>query len=78
MSEAPTAYGDPGAAELIEDLLKGAAAAHHVYDTNELGGVRDDDWPGWYARHMAVSLANAGYRIVPADGPVDIAHPRSS
>lgn len=46
------------------DLLKQAAAAHGVYETNELGGKYDNDWPQWYAAHMTDTLAALGYDLV--------------
>jgi uridylate kinase len=33
----------------IEALLAEAEAAHGVYETTELNGVYDTDWPRWYA-----------------------------
>jgi hypothetical protein len=30
-------------------LLAAAGAAHGVYETTELGGVYDQNWPVWYA-----------------------------
>ncbi|WP_423067260.1 hypothetical protein [Devosia sp. CN2-171] len=46
------------------DLLKQAAAAHGVYEKNELGGKYDNDWPQWYAAHMTDALATLGYDLV--------------
>jgi len=50
--------------EVILDLLKEAAAAHGVYEAEELGGVFDEGWPEWYAAHMTRALADLGYRLV--------------
>ncbi|NLP84817.1 hypothetical protein HF576_13245 [Microbacterium sp. CFH 90308] len=50
--------------EVILDVLKGAAAAHGVFEAEELGGVHDDEWPEWYAAHMTNALAALGYRLV--------------
>ncbi len=50
--------------EIFLDLLKRAAAAHGIYEKNELAGKYDTDWPKWYAAHMTRALAEAGYRIV--------------
>jgi hypothetical protein len=36
-------------AQAIEALLSEAKDAHGVYETNELNGVYDLDWPRWYA-----------------------------
>jgi hypothetical protein len=33
----------------IEALLTEAESAHGVYETTELNGVYDEDWPRWYA-----------------------------
>jgi hypothetical protein len=35
----------------IEALLTATEAAHGVYETNELGGVYDEQWAGWYAAY---------------------------
>jgi hypothetical protein len=35
----------------ISVLLDEAKAAHAVYETTELQGVYDQDWPSWYARY---------------------------
>jgi hypothetical protein len=35
----------------IEALLAQAEAAHGVYETTELNGVYDRDWPRWYATY---------------------------
>jgi catechol 2,3-dioxygenase-like lactoylglutathione lyase family enzyme len=48
---------------LLADQLTATAAAHGIYEKNELGGVYDDDWPQWYAAHMAKALAEAGYEL---------------
>ena len=34
----------------IADLLSQAGAAHHIFETNELQGVYDMEWPVWYAK----------------------------
>ena len=33
----------------IETLLEQAKAAHFEYERDELNGVYDEGWPGWYA-----------------------------
>ena len=33
-------------------LLRRAGAAHGEYETSELGGVYDREWPSWYARYL--------------------------
>ena len=35
----------------LEALLAEAEAAHGVYETTELNGVYDEDWPAWYAAY---------------------------
>jgi len=53
-----------GTTAVLLDQLKATAAAHGVHEKNDLGGVYDNDWPQWYAAHMAAALAGAGYKIV--------------
>lgn len=50
--------------EVILHLLEEAAAAHGVYETEQLNGVYDEEWPTWYAAHMTSSLGARGYRLV--------------
>ena len=33
-------------------LLGEAGSAHGAYETSELGGVYDQQWPAWYARYL--------------------------
>jgi hypothetical protein len=33
----------------LADLLREAEAAHGKYETEELDGVRDEQWADWYA-----------------------------
>lgn len=49
--------------ETVLDALERAAAAHGVHEAEELGGVYDEEWPSWYAAHMAQTLAAAGHPI---------------
>ena len=35
--------------EALKALLTETEAAHGVYETTELNGVYDQDWPRWYA-----------------------------
>ena len=35
----------------LEALLTEAEAAHGVYETTELNGVYDQEWPRWYAEY---------------------------
>ena len=32
--------------------LQAAGSAHHDYETNHLGGQRDEHWAGWYAAYV--------------------------
>lgn len=34
----------------LKQALQRAAAAHHIYE--EQTGQRDEDWAGWYAKHI--------------------------
>ncbi|MGO4592267.1 hypothetical protein AB4Z18_00460 [Leifsonia sp. 2TAF2] len=54
-------------AAVILDHLKQAAEAHGIHETVDLSGVRDEQWPEWYAQHMATTLREAGYRLERAD-----------
>jgi len=45
---------------IVLDALERAAAAHGVHEAEELGGVYDEEWPSWYAAHMAGTLAGHG------------------
>jgi hypothetical protein len=35
----------------IQALLEQTEAAHGIYETTELDGTYDQDWPAWYARY---------------------------
>ena len=52
-----------GTIEILRDLMTRAETAHGVYETEVLNGVRDEEWPQWYAEHMARALAERGYQI---------------
>lgn len=43
--------------------LTEAAKAHGAYEEAELGGAYDENWPDWYAHHMARTLAVRGFEI---------------
>jgi hypothetical protein len=49
--------------ETVLDALERAATAHGVHEAEELGGVYDQEWPSWYAAHMARTLREAGSAI---------------
>ena len=48
--------------KVVVELLKQAAEAHGVHEVR--GGVHDEEWPQWYAEHIASTLADSGYTIV--------------
>lgn len=52
--------------ELLLNLLTQTAAAHGVYESEQLAGQYDEQWPTWYAQHMSEQLAAAGYSITEA------------
>ena len=37
--------------DAVSALLNKTEAAHGAYETAELDGVYDQDWPAWYATH---------------------------
>lgn len=49
--------------DVVLDALEQAAAAHGVHEAEELGGVYDQEWPSWYAAHMARTLAEGGHAV---------------
>ena len=59
----PNPLDKPATTAILLDLLKEAAAAHGVYEKAELGGQYDNDWPQWYAAHMADALTARGYAL---------------
>ena len=50
--------------QVVRDMLERAAAAHGVYEAEALGGRHHEEWPQWYAEHIASTLADSGYTIV--------------
>ena len=42
--------------EELTGLLREAEEAHGVYETEELGGVRDEEWAPWYAEFIVNAL----------------------
>lgn len=54
---------EPTETDILRDALRRAAEAHGVYEAEELGGVYDEDWPQWYAEHMARTLSEEGYLL---------------
>jgi hypothetical protein len=58
---------EPTPTEILVDALQRAEAAHGVYEAEVLGGVRDEEWPRWYAEHMTRTLSENGYRLTGPD-----------
>lgn len=48
----------PPSREDLARALRAAGAAHHDYETNALQGVRDEQWPGWYAAYVLGRLGD--------------------
>jgi len=42
----------------LRDALAAAGHAHHEFETNFLKGVRDEQWPGWYAAFVLGRLGD--------------------
>jgi len=36
----------------IAQLLAQAGSAHHQFEQTALKGIRDEEWPDWYASHL--------------------------
>jgi hypothetical protein len=53
--------------EELARLLREAEAAHGKYETEELGGVRDEEWAAWYAEFIVNAL---GKRPAGADNDI--------
>ena len=48
--------------EELTALLREAEAAHGKYETEELGGVRDEEWAAWYAEFIVNALRERAER----------------
>ena len=44
--------------DALAAALRAAGAAHHEYETRFLDGVRDEQWPGWYAAYVLGRLGD--------------------
>ncbi|HEY4268629.1 MAG TPA: hypothetical protein VGM94_10605 [Galbitalea sp.] len=64
MSENEAELSQVETLSVILDVLNQAATAHGIHEATDLGGVRDEQWPEWYAQHMVANLANGGYKLV--------------
>ena len=60
------AEASPCSAGVLTHLLRRAAHAHHFHEL-ALGGPHED-WPTWYAAHMANTLADHGYQLTLTPG----------
>ncbi|WP_436535295.1 VOC family protein [Actinoplanes sp. HUAS TT8] len=49
-----------GSAAELEQALRDAAIAHGKHEAEELDGKYDENWPGWYAAHMAEAAGLEG------------------
>ena len=48
--------------EELTALLREAEAAHGKYETEELGGARDEEWAAWYAEFIVNALRERSER----------------
>jgi hypothetical protein len=54
--------------DALERLLAETEGAHGVYETSELGGVYDQEWPRWYATYAVDhGIASAVGRDITAE-----------
>ncbi len=44
--------------EQLQEALGAAGQAHHQYESEYLGGVRDQHWAGWYAAYILGRLGD--------------------
>ncbi len=42
----------------LRKALSSAGSAHHDYESNFLGGVRDEQWAGWYSAYVLGRLGD--------------------
>jgi len=47
------------AVQRVRALLAEAGDSHKDFEQNELMGVRDQDWPSWYARYLLAHGLNS-------------------
>ena len=47
--------------DIVLRLLKDTAAAHGVFEKEQLGGVFDEQWPEWYSTYFTDKLHAEGY-----------------
>ena len=58
---------------ILESALKVAEAAHGTYEKSL--GMRDNDWPKWYADHITKAWKAEGYRLTHDAGGAESKHP---
>lgn len=57
----------------LRAALEAAGRAHHEFETNALGGARDEAWPGWYAAYVLGRLGDFAPPSELADWLEDVA-----
>ena len=59
--------------DALERLLGETEGAHGVYETTELGGAYDQEWPRWYAAYaVAHGIGSVMAREISADELADL------
>ncbi len=43
----------------LSETLTAAGSAHHDYESNFLGGARDEQWAGWYSAYVLGRLGDS-------------------
>lgn len=49
--------------DIVLRLLKETAAAHGVFEKEQLGGVFDEQWPEWYSTYFTDKLHAEGITL---------------
>jgi hypothetical protein len=44
--------------QILVEALSAAGSAHHDYESDFLGGARDEHWAGWYAAYVLGRLGD--------------------
>ena len=50
--------GDIPSTDNLAEALQAAGRTHHEYEQSVLGGVRDEQWAGWYAAYLLGRLGD--------------------